>query len=341
MFSLASLGTAVPRALAFVVGACIGSFLNVCVARWPREESVVSPRSHCPRCGHGIAWYENIPLLSWIALRARCGGCGEPISIVYPLVELVVALGWLAAVVEFGPTFTALRVAVFGTVLLGIMLTDASHYVIPDGFTVFGLLWALAAAMGGFLLGETTLFAGVKEAALGACVGAGLIAIIGWLGEVALKREAMGFGDVTLMAMVGAALGPGLTLLTILIGAALGAATFLGVVYPVLWLRGRRRVDAYARAARIHRASTRLRLRGRGSAAARVARARARGTALPAAGWRRLAKLARDARDARTRRPLAEPPLVPFGVFLAPAALVALLWGNALVAWYLQRTSPS
>jgi leader peptidase (prepilin peptidase) / N-methyltransferase len=287
--SLDSLGTTVPRLLAFVVGACFGSFLNVCVARWPHDESVVSPRSHCPRCGHEITWYENIPLLSWIALRARCRGCKEPISVVYPLVELVVALGWLAAVVQFGPSFTALRVAIFGTVLLGIMLTDAAHYVIPDGFTVFGLFWALAAAIAAFLLDQTALFAGIKEAVLGACVGAGLIAIVGWLGEVALKREAMGFGDVTLMAMVGAYVGPGRAMLTVFLGALLGVVIFVPLGYLVAWIRRDR--DG---------AQLELSLGKRG----------------------------------------LRMPQVPFGVFLAPAAMIALLWGPQLISWYLDHLAP-
>jgi leader peptidase (prepilin peptidase)/N-methyltransferase len=260
--------------IALLFGACIGSFLNVCVSRWPRDESVVKPRSRCPKCGHEIPWYENIPLVSWLALRARCSGCRNPISAVYPLLELVVALGWLAAVIQFGWSLTALRVAVFGTILLGIMITDATDYVIPDGFTVFGFFFALVAAGAGTLLGETLPFASLYDSVIGACVGAGAIAIIGWLGELALKKEAMGFGDVTLMAMVGAFLGPGRTLLTIFIGAFLGAGVFLAVVYPVTWLRCRRRGVPFA------------------------------------------------------------PPLVPFGVFLAPAALIALLWGSRMMHWY-------
>jgi leader peptidase (prepilin peptidase)/N-methyltransferase len=260
---------------AFVVGSCIGSFLNVCVARWPAELSVVAPRSRCPQCGHEIAWYENIPLLSWLALRARCSGCRAPISVMYPLVELLVALGWIAAAWYYGATFTALRVAVFGTLLLGIMLTDALHYIIPDGFTAFGLGWAMLAAAVTLFVGETLPFVGLYDAVIGACVGAGAIAITGWLGEMAFKKEAMGFGDVTLMAMVGAHLGPGRTLLTIFLGALVGAVSFLAIVFPIGALRSR-----------------------------------ARGVAF-------------------------EPPLVPFGVFLAPAAMIALLWGQALIDWYL------
>jgi len=272
--SFASLGSWYFPTIAFLFGACIGSFLNVCVSRWPHDQSVVKPRSRCPKCGHEIPWYENIPLVSWMALRARCSGCGNPISPIYPLLELVVGLGWLAAAIHYGPTLTALRVAVLGTILLGIMITDATHYVIPDGFTVFGLFFALAAAGAGTLLGETLPFATLYDSVIGACVGAGAISIIGWLGELALKKEAMGFGDVTLMAMVGAFLGPGRSLLTIFIGAFLGALIFLAVVYPITWLRCRKRGIPF------------------------------------------------------------EPPLVPFGVFLAPAAMIALLWGSQMIHWY-------
>ena len=259
---------------AFAVGAAFGSFLNVCVGRWPKDLSVIRPRSRCPRCGKEIAWYDNLPIVSWIALRAKCRGCALPISSVYPLVELVVALGWLAAVVQYGPTLTALRVAVFGTILLGVMLTDAVAYVIPDGFTAFGAAWALLMALFAFVREDPSLFAGPGDAVLGACVGAGAIAIVGWIGEMILKKEAMGFGDVTLMAMAGAHLGPGRSLLTIFLGAFIGAAVFGGVVIPVSYLRSRKAGTEF------------------------------------------------------------DPPLVPFGVFLAPGAMVALLWGNELIEWY-------
>ena len=262
---------------ALFIGLCVGSFLNVCISRWPRDLSVVSPRSRCPNCGHQIAWYENIPLVSWLVLRARCRGCGQRISVVYPLVELVVGLGWLAAVMAFGPTFTALRVAVFGTVLLGIALTDAEHYLIPDGFTVFGLIWGLLGAAVGMVIGETLPFADLYGALVGACTGAGAIAIVGWLGELTFKKEAMGFGDVTLMATVGAALGPSRALLTIFLGALVGAVAFLGVVFPVVWVRRRRAGGEF------------------------------------------------------------EAPQVPFGVFMAPAAVIALLWGQPMIDWYRTR----
>lgn len=259
----------------FFWGTIIGSFLNVCIARWPMELSVVAPRSRCPRCQRPIAWYENIPILSWVALRARCRGCQLPISAQYPAVELGIALWWVAAFAFFQSPFTAVWVAMFGTVLAGVAITDLQYYLIPDGFTVFGLVWMLLTSLLGLLVGDASGFATPYDALIGACVGAGAISIVGWLGELALKKEAMGFGDVTLMAVVGAALGPARTLLTIFLGAALGAVVFLVAVLPTTWLRSR-----------------------------------------------------------RTGTPF-EPPLVPFGVFLAPAALGALLWGNRLISWYL------
>src|SRR5262249_21294979 len=149
---------------AFVFGACIGSFLNVCIARWPREQSVIRPRSRCPKCGHQLAWVQNVPIVSWLVLRGRCRCCTESISPTYLIIELVVALGWLGSVLAFGPTFNAVRVAVFGTVLLGIAMSDAQTYLIPDGFTLFGLGWTLLTAIIAFFLSQSSVFAGPYEA---------------------------------------------------------------------------------------------------------------------------------------------------------------------------------
>lgn len=272
-------------AYAFVVGSMFGSFLNVCIARWPRDLSIIRPRSRCPHCGHQLAWFENVPLLSWIVLRARCRVCDEPISVQYPLVELAVAVWWAWSALEYGPTLTALRVAVFGTVLLGIAVTDWQHYLIPDGFTLFGLFWTLATSLAGLFLDAQGPFVDPFQAILGACAGAGLVAIIGWLGEVALKKEAMGMGDVTLMAFAGAALGPSRAIMTVFLGAMLAAVAFPLLIYPLSRLR---------RSA--SRAQTELAL---GTGASQM-------------------------------------PLVPFGVFLAPAALLTLLWGDAMRAWLLR-----
>jgi leader peptidase (prepilin peptidase)/N-methyltransferase len=269
----------------FVVGAAIGSFLNVCIARWPLEQSIISPPSRCPHCETPIKWHDNVPILGWIWLGGRCRNCRAPISVVYPAVELAVALGWMLCELEYGASFTAVRVAVFGTVMLGIAITDAKHYVIPDGFTVFALFFVLVTSVISGARAEITPFATPWDALIGACAGAGAIAIVGWLGEVALKKEAMGFGDVTLMAVVGAALGPGRALLVIFLGAAVGAITFLLVVYPI------------------------VRFRGAGVRGAQM-------------------ELPLGARKALM-------PQVPFGVFLAPAAVLALVFGQQLLDWYL------
>ncbi|MFN7457623.1 MAG: prepilin peptidase [Gemmatimonas sp.] len=262
---------------AFVVGACFGSFLNVCIARWPLELSVVRPRSRCPRCERQIRWFENIPVLSWLLLRGQCAGCALPISVQYPLIEVIVGLGWTAAVYHFGVTLEAVRVATFATLLLGIAVTDAKHYLIPDGFTVSGLLLMLLFAVANVFVGEPSHFVSPWPAILGACVGAGAITIIGWLAEVIMKREAMGFGDTTLMAVVGAAVGAERSLLTIITGAFVGAVTFLLIVGPIVKLRASRRGEEFAF------------------------------------------------------------PDVPFGVFLAPGAMLTLLWGDALIRWYIER----
>ena len=261
----------------------LGTYLR---GRWPEGLSVVKPRSRCPKCGHEIKAIENIPIVSWLFLRGRCSACGVRISVQYPIVELLVGLLWLAAFLQFGMTFTAFRIAVFATVLLGIGITDAKHFLIPDGFTVFGVFFVLVSAFGALYLGEAAPFAGPWDAILGMCVGAGAISIVGWLGEVWLKRPAMGFGDVTLMAVVGAAVGPARALLTIFIAAVIAPIILLGIVYPLS-----------ARGLADDRGQTELALEASG-------------------GWR--------------KREL------PFGVFLAPAALITLVWGDAIIAWYLR-----
>lgn len=285
---------------AALIGACVGSFLNVCITRWPEGLSVVRPRSRCPRCNAGIAWYDNVPVLSWLLLRGRCRGCSLPISPLYPSIELVTAVIWLLSASAYGPTLTALRVAVFATLLLGIAVTDLRTYTIPDGFTVTGLLFLLAASTAGVFLGDNGPFVGPWTAVLGACVGAGAIAIVGWLGEAALRKEAMGFGDVTLMAFVGAAVGPELALLTIFIGAAIGAVSFGLIVLPIARLRLARATPAVAT--------------GNGPTTAGVVS---------------------DDDGTPGASDSSALPKVPFGVFLAPAAIVTLLHGRRLIDLYL------
>lgn len=260
----------------FFFGASLGSFLNVCIARWPAELSVVRPRSRCPRCEQPIAWYDNVPVISWLLLRAKCRNCSLPISAQYPLIEVAVGVIWLLSVWHFGLSLTALRVGIAATILLGVVMTDLLHYVIPDGFTLTGFLVGILMPLLAMFLGERGPFVGPWDALVGACAGAGLIAITGWLGEIAFGKEAMGQGDVTLMAMIGAMVGPGRSFLTIFIGSGLGAVVYLLLVLPMGVLRAKRAGKEF------------------------------------------------------------EPPLVPFGVFLAPAGMIALLWGEQLLAAYLK-----
>ncbi|MEN8374531.1 MAG: prepilin peptidase [Gemmatimonadota bacterium] len=201
------------------LGAALGSFLNVCVHRWPIDQSVVSPRSSCPVCERSIAWYDNLPVLSWLLLRGRCRGCAEPISVQYPLVELAVAGIWGGVVAWSGPSVEAVRIAVFLTILLGIALTDARHYIIPDEFSMGGLAIGLGFAA---IPGDTPL----TTALLGAAVGFGLLWAMAVLGERAFKKPAMGGGDIKMMAMVGAFLGTPGVFLTVFLGALLGALIF-------------------------------------------------------------------------------------------------------------------
>ena len=204
-------------------GAVIGSFLNVCIVRWGAEpkQSVVSPPSRCPRCGRRLVWYDNVPVISWLLLRARCRGCGAPISIQYPLIELATGCIWAYMVWRNGPTLEAIRGAVFGTILLGIAMTDARAYIIPDEFTWGGLAVGLvfSAAVAGL--------SGLGHAAFGAAVGFGLLWAVGTAGTWLFKEEAMGGGDIKMMAMVGAFVGWQGVLLSVFLGAFIGSLIFL------------------------------------------------------------------------------------------------------------------
>jgi leader peptidase (prepilin peptidase)/N-methyltransferase len=188
-------------AAAAVLGAILGSFLNVCIVRLPVDESIVYPASRCPKCRESIAWYDNVPVLSWLVLRGRCRHCGDGISALYPIVETLVALLWAASVWRFG-------------------VTDARTYLIPDEYTLGGLVLGLGLALRGGV-------DGLLAAAIGAAVGFGVLYAVAWIGELVFKKEAMGGGDIKMMAMVGAFVGWRGVLMTIFGGAALGALVFV------------------------------------------------------------------------------------------------------------------
>src|SRR3989440_9412240 len=181
---------------AVLVGLCVGSFLNVCILRLPRDQSLIRPRSTCPHCKQPIPWRDNIPVFSWLWLRGKCRWCHQPISKQYPLIEALVGVLFGASLLAYGVTLHAVAAALFGTLLLGIAITDARHYIIPDEFTWGGLVIGLLLALGG---GVDTFL----QALLGAAVGFVLLWLVRMAGTWGFKQEAMGGGDVKMYAVVG------------------------------------------------------------------------------------------------------------------------------------------
>lgn len=209
--------TALGIAYLGLVGAALGSFLNVCIYRWPAGLSVLRPRSRCPVCETPIAWYDNIPVLSWVALQGRCRHCDASISGQYPLIELVVAGIWVGLALWHGPGLEAVRGAIFLTALLGIAIIDGRHHIIPDQLSLGGALVGLAIAAwpAGFDL---------ATAVAGAVLGYALMWGVKLGGEALLKKPALGVGDIHMMAMIGAFTGTWGAVLSVLLGSVLGLA---------------------------------------------------------------------------------------------------------------------
>ena len=206
-------------AVVAVLGACAGSLLNLCVERWPTAGSVLSGWPRCVRCSARIDWRGVVPVVGHLAAGGRCGRCRTRRSLRYPLVELASALIWALSLVRLGATVDAANAVLFLTILLGVALSDARTYIIPDQFTLGG------AALG-VLLAPLAGGIGVGEAVVGAALGFGLLWIVALGAKAALGREALGGGDVKMMAMVGAFLGPAMVPLVLFIGALLGSAIF-------------------------------------------------------------------------------------------------------------------
>lgn len=185
---------------AFIIGICIGSFLNVCIHRLPLDESVVSPRSRCPQCGTLIAWYDNLPIVSWLLLRARCRTCQTPIAARYPMVEAITGIFAVCAVALFGPTVQAVIAFGFSAALVCVTFIDVDHFIIPDEVSLPGIVIGLAVS-------ALPSGIGLENAALGALLGGGILWAVAFGYEFLTGREGMGFGDVKLLAMIGAFLG--------------------------------------------------------------------------------------------------------------------------------------
>lgn len=205
-------------ALAF--GLAIGSFLNVCIYRVPLGKSISFPPSACPSCGARIKPYHNIPVIGYVILGGRCHSCGGRISAMYPAVELLNGLLYVAALYWFGPTVKAVGAMLLLSVMVVVTFIDLEHRIIPDGITLTGI--PLGLVLGPLVFGTPFL-----DSVIGVLAGGGLLLGVGVLGSMALGKEGMGGGDVKLMAMVGAFLGWKMALVSIFIGASLGS--FVGV----------------------------------------------------------------------------------------------------------------
>jgi leader peptidase (prepilin peptidase)/N-methyltransferase len=216
-------------AWAFAVGAAVGSFLNVVVARLPAGESVVHPRSRCPSCRTPIAWYDNLPVLSWLLLRGRCRSCRARISFRYPLVEILGGAAALLAVSRHGLSLAALAEFAFAASLLALSFIDLDTWLLPHVITVPLLLAGL-----GLSAVALTAAPSVLSSAGGAAAGWLSFAAVSVLGEKLLKKEALGFGDVWLLGGIGAWLGLGALLPVVLLASIQGS-----VVGIALLLMGR------------------------------------------------------------------------------------------------------
>ncbi len=253
-----------------LVGLTVGSFLNVCIYRLPAGKSVVRPGSRCPSCGSAIRWYRNIPVLSWIFLRGRCADCGTRIPVRYPVVELLTGLLTLALWLRFGPTAAFFLSVPFGWAMTVLFFTDLDTRLLPDAVTLSGLVAGLGLAWFNPFLGEPGS-GRIWLSLAGAVLGGGSLWSVGALYSRLRGVEAMGFGDVKMMAFAGAFSGPQGALFTIFGGSVVGAVVGLALI-P---LRGRSMQST-----------------------------------------------------------------LPFGCFLAPAALVALLYARRLIEWYLGLLVP-
>jgi leader peptidase (prepilin peptidase)/N-methyltransferase len=235
----------------FLFGLIIGSFLNVCILRIPADKSIVLPASSCPKCGKEIAAYDNIPVLSWVFLGGKCRHCKTKISAMYPAVELLTGLLFLASYLVFGPTMEAVKWAIFSALLVVLTITDLRERILPDEVNFFGLIVGLLLSFFTKSMDGTALWISNRwfdfppppaaisfaDAALGALAGSGLLWIVAE-GYFRLRgREGMGLGDVKMMAAVGAFLGLKRTMMTVLAGSLLGS--IIGIFLIAVSKKGR------------------------------------------------------------------------------------------------------
>ena len=220
----------------FWLGACIASFLNVVIWRVPRGESIVSPPSHCPKCNAPIRWYQNIPILSWLALRGRCANCKAPIPPRYILIETLGGVLFLAAFWKCGLTLATLVMWIWVSLMIVGSMIDFDHKLLPDFVTVGGMILGLLfhglISVVQFLHdSDIRLFDySIIQSVCGLAFGFGLLWLIRFLGSKAFKREAMGLGDVFLMGAVGALFGPVAVLVTLILSSVFGSVAGLSMI---------------------------------------------------------------------------------------------------------------
>lgn len=204
--------------ISIIFGALVGSFLNVCIFRLPKEESIIWPGSHCPHCKNAIKFYDNIPVVSYFLLRGRCRYCKGSISLQYPLVEGITAVSSLFLIIKFGPSLSYLLYFAFVAALIVITVIDLYHQIIPDVISLPGIGMGLLASL---LIPQITF----SNSLIGILLGGGSLFIVATFYQWLFKREGMGGGDVKLLAMIGAFLGWKAVLLTILLSSLIGSVT--------------------------------------------------------------------------------------------------------------------
>jgi len=209
---------------AFVFGMVVGSFLNVCICRMPKNESIVSPPSHCPHCSYQICWYDNIPLVSYLLLRGKCRGCGAHISLQYPLVELINGLLTLFLFLRFGPTLAFATLFLFCSALVVITFIDLEHQIIPDEISLSGIVVGFVLSF--FLDGHSWL-----NSLLGILLGGGSLLLVAYLYQRVTGKDGMGGGYIKLLAMMVSFLGwkavPFIIFASSLVGSLIGVTIML------------------------------------------------------------------------------------------------------------------